>query len=173
MRTISFAELLNLLFQLKQEEKSIQTLKSVLANLMNYGNSELGKEYLSGIDLEAVGRGCKQLFKKEVLLNRQVNDLDNYLRNYYSSPNNLRHVVNCLGEESGLTVEELCERLECSLTEWELLVVDGHCSHQLFYKLSRFFNVPKFEVYDSWYLKVREDYQKLMSLAEREECMIV
>ncbi|MBD8523754.1 hypothetical protein [Lysinibacillus fusiformis] len=174
MRTISFAELLNFLFQLKQEVKGIQTFKSVLANLMNYGNSKLGKEYLSDIDLEAVRRGYKQVFKKEELLYRQINDLDDYLRrNYYSSPYNLRHVINCLREESGLTVEELCERLECSLTEWELLVVDGHCSHQLFYKISRFFNVPKFEVYDSWYLRVKEDHQKLMSLAEREECTVV
>ena len=174
MRTISFAELLNYLFQLKQEEKSIQTFKSVLDNLMNYGNSKLGKKYLSDINLEAVMMDYKQLVKNEALLNRQVNDLDDYLRNnYYLSPYNLRQVVNYLRKESGLTVEELCKELDCSLTEWELLVVDGHCSHQLFYKISRYFNVPKFDVYDSWYLRVKEDHQKLMSLAEREECTVV
>jgi len=53
-----------------------------------------------------------------------------------------------------------------------LLAVDGHCSHQLFSKISRYFNVPKFDVYDSWYLRVKEDHQKLMSLAEREECTV-
>lgn len=173
MRLLSFAELLNFLFQLEQEKKSIQTFKSVLDNLMNYSNSKLGKQYLSNIDLEGVTKGYKQLVKKEMFLNRQVTDLYNYLRNYYSSPYNLRHVVNCLIEESGLSVEELCKQLECSLPEWKLLVVDGHCSHELFYKISRYFNLPKFDVYDSWYTRVKEDHQKLMSLAEREECISV
>lgn len=84
----------------------------------------------------------------------------------------MRYVVNCLREELGFTVAELCEKLDCNLTDWKLFVEGGHCSHQLFYKIFLYFNVPKFDLYDSWYLRVKEDHQKLMSLAEREECTV-
>ncbi|MFJ7890555.1 hypothetical protein ACIQYL_21060 [Lysinibacillus xylanilyticus] len=163
MQIISFAELLNSLYQLQQEEKAIQAFKATLDSFMDFENSEihsekflesfdfelLGKRLLASINFEAVKQCYEQFVRQHIIIVQQVNDLMEYLRKHYASPYNLRHVVQCLREESGFTVKELCEQLDCSLTEWELLVKDGNSSHQLFDKISIYFKIPKFDVYES------------------------